>query len=101
VLLARPGHGRALPVRKGGGVLLYVGEPSHGDVGVRKDGGYRTFRYARTTPSAFRWVYDQLVFHLIDAVDRANLDAGVIDNANTRLGNDISHENTSDIELSY
>src|SRR6267378_4327334 len=58
---------------------------------LREDRLHRTHRLARSAVDTLVGVYEELIRALVDTVDRADLDAGLVLDVDTRLGDDIRH----------
>src|SRR6266853_6731626 len=52
---------------------------------------HRTYRLARSAVDTLVGVYEELIRALVDTVDRADLDTGLVLDVDTRLGDDIRH----------
>ncbi len=72
-------------------VLLDVTLPVGGDVGVHEDRGDRALWLAQTTIDALVRMDVDHVVPFVDAVHRADVHAGLILNADTRLRNNVGH----------
>jgi hypothetical protein len=58
---------------------------------IRENRIYRAFGHAGTAIDTLIGMYIILIRTLVDAIDRANIDASRVLNVNARLGNDIGH----------
>jgi hypothetical protein len=72
-------------------VLLDVTRPLARDVRIRENRLDGTLRLTRTTIDAFVRMDVELIFGLINAIDRANLDATRVLRLDAWLGNDVGH----------
>ena len=80
-------------------VLLDVTRPLARDVCIREDRLDGTLRLTRTTIDAFVRVDVKLICRLINAIDRANLDATRVLRLDAWLGNDVGHIPRCPLEL--
>jgi len=76
-------------------ILLNVGCPFLGHVGVRENGRYWTFRFTGAAINTLVGVNVVLVLTLIYAINGTNFDAACVFGPNTRLGDDVRHKPTS------
>jgi hypothetical protein len=72
-------------------VLLDVARPLARDVRIRKNRLDGALRLTRTTIDAFVRVDVKLILGLINAIDRANLDATRVFRLDAWFGNDVGH----------
>ena len=72
-------------------VFLDVARPLARDVRIRENRLDGALRLTRTTVDTFVWVDVKLILGLINAIDRANLDATRVLRLDAWLGNDVGH----------
>ena len=72
-------------------VFIDVARPLGRYVGVRKDRLNGALGLAGPAIDALVWVNVELIFTVINAVDRTNLDAAGVLGPDTRLDNDVGH----------